>query len=65
MTEPGAHALGPSIGVIPMDRDPQISMFSRLPPALIREFLRTGCGQQEAELLVDIAQEAALAYSAR
>lgn len=42
-----------------MDPDPQISMLSRLPPALIREFLRTGCGQQEAELLVDIAQEAA------
>ena len=41
-----------------MDPDPQISMLTRLHPALIREFLRTGCGQQEAELLDDIAREA-------
>jgi len=41
-----------------MDPDPQISMLSRLPPALIQEFLRVGCGRQEAELLVDIVQDA-------
>jgi len=41
-----------------MDSGPQIGMFSRLHPTLIQEFLRAGCGQQEAELLVDIARDA-------
>jgi len=41
-----------------MDSDPQFGMFSGLDPTLIQEFLRAGCGQQEAELLVDIARDA-------
>jgi hypothetical protein len=42
-----------------MDPNLQINIFRMLPLDLGRDFLRTGCGQEEYELLADIAEEAA------